>query len=418
MELVTKTPFRTIALVAIAASLSMAESSTAQTLKLMKLNRAAQKNSVATLNELLDAGLDVNGDVGGQTALFHAAWKGSVDAAKLLIDRGADVNHHAPDGRTPLCVAATFGQIDVARVLLEHGADPSVRTNDGETPLDLAKKGRHEGVVSLLLERGGVASKADSTGGDTVASERATSPTTRSASHRVPSHLPGVSLSFRQPCPDALMVMMYAASEVPFEVDVDLESSDRLLQIPAFLELVESVAKTTMSTCENGQAFSRINLTFTCPDFSDPSRPAAVAVYRKGMKVQLETGQPQKTVFRNYVYAKRARQDFRAAHGVDAEPDPNALIANPFLFDGQVVSLILTFESMETADTGRFGTADGRILVTGIPRGRFRLPHKMALVAGEVVGKSSVTESSPRLTTVRFKGALDCVLEDCAELKY
>ncbi len=57
------------------------------------LCRAAQKNDVAAINRLLDAGVDVN-STGGQDhtpPLHWACWRGQLAAAQLLVKRGASL---------------------------------------------------------------------------------------------------------------------------------------------------------------------------------------------------------------------------------------------------------------------------------------------------------------------------------------
>jgi hypothetical protein len=92
------------------------------------LYRAAEKNDIKTINELLDQGADVNKGNGffcrGGTALKVASSDGRVDMVKLLLDRGADVNLASGDmGWTALSCAAWSGNTEVAMFLIERGAD-------------------------------------------------------------------------------------------------------------------------------------------------------------------------------------------------------------------------------------------------------------------------------------------------------
>lgn len=92
------------------------------------LYRAAEKNDIKTINELLDQGADVNEENSffcrGGTALKVASSQGRVDMVKLLLDRGADVNLASGDmGWTALSCAAYSGNTEVAMLLIERGAD-------------------------------------------------------------------------------------------------------------------------------------------------------------------------------------------------------------------------------------------------------------------------------------------------------
>lgn len=65
-------------------------------------------------------------EVGGMTALLHAARQGHLEAARALLDGGADVNLvSGTDGTSPVLSATINSQWDVAMLLIERGADPN-----------------------------------------------------------------------------------------------------------------------------------------------------------------------------------------------------------------------------------------------------------------------------------------------------
>jgi uncharacterized protein len=104
---------------------------------------AARSGSVDAINVLLDSGADVNlpgstGDDWDATPLQHAILQRQPAAVRLLLERGADPNRGAGGSLTPLFLAA--GDTDPASLtlLLAHGADPSVENEDGATPLSRA----------------------------------------------------------------------------------------------------------------------------------------------------------------------------------------------------------------------------------------------------------------------------------------
>jgi ankyrin repeat protein/mono/diheme cytochrome c family protein len=129
----------------------------------------------------------VNGvDVGGSTALHHAAGFGPIENLQLLVDKGADVNaknrrgstplHWAIHdeakvrlllskganvnakqaiGRTPLYLAAMLGNgVPTMRLLLTGGADPNLASANGQTPLMAAAARGDVDGVRLLIEKG------------------------------------------------------------------------------------------------------------------------------------------------------------------------------------------------------------------------------------------------------------------------
>ena len=76
-------------------------------------------------------------NMGGLTALLHAARQGHVEATMALLDGGADIDQvGAGDGTSPMLMAIINGHFDLASMLLERGADFSIAsTLNGMTPL-------------------------------------------------------------------------------------------------------------------------------------------------------------------------------------------------------------------------------------------------------------------------------------------
>ena len=123
------------------------------------LTRAAARNDVAALRQLLDDGHEANERGHSWTALIWASRSGSIDAMKLLIDSGADVNLPGPTGddwdATPLQHAILERQPAAVRLLLDRGADP-IRGAGGRslTPLFLAAGDTDPAILKLLLGHG------------------------------------------------------------------------------------------------------------------------------------------------------------------------------------------------------------------------------------------------------------------------
>ena len=81
--------------------------------------------------------------------LIRAAEKDSMAAVELLIELGFDVN--ARSRTAPLHEAARHGNVEIIRLLLEHGADPNVRDGEfGATPAGWAEHHGMTGAEALL----------------------------------------------------------------------------------------------------------------------------------------------------------------------------------------------------------------------------------------------------------------------------
>jgi ankyrin repeat protein len=76
------------------------------------------------LKMVIEAGADVNiKNEKGETALMHAAWRGSTNAAKILIDAGANINACSDEGQTALIYASGYGHSAIVQMLIDIGAD-------------------------------------------------------------------------------------------------------------------------------------------------------------------------------------------------------------------------------------------------------------------------------------------------------
>lgn len=94
-----------------------------------------QTNVLATVRNLIDAGLDVE----NSNALYTAAEVGDVQLIKFLVEEvGMNINSQDDRDFTPLHYAAIEGHISAIHLLLELGADHSVINEDGETAEDVA----------------------------------------------------------------------------------------------------------------------------------------------------------------------------------------------------------------------------------------------------------------------------------------
>lgn len=99
------------------------------------------------------AGLVVDVEQGGYTALLFAAQRGDVDSARMLLDGGAAVNDAAPDGTSALVIASHSGHGPLAAFLLERGANANASTS-GYTALHAAILREDPTLVKALLSHG------------------------------------------------------------------------------------------------------------------------------------------------------------------------------------------------------------------------------------------------------------------------
>lgn len=88
---------------------------------------------------------------------YAAIGGGSVEAAELLLDAGVEVDQES-QGTTALHLAADRGQLDLARFLAERGADLDAVgykfERNGQRPIDLARESGHDDMVRLLEDLG------------------------------------------------------------------------------------------------------------------------------------------------------------------------------------------------------------------------------------------------------------------------
>src|SRR5437762_3005377 len=112
---------------------------------------AAREGDLGQVKKLIDLGVDVNAQVGGQTALHAAVAFNKLAVVKELLRVGAKLNvEHYLHG-TPLGIAATLGHADIAKELIKAGAD----VNAGSvTPLASAAAHGQTEVIKVLLGAG------------------------------------------------------------------------------------------------------------------------------------------------------------------------------------------------------------------------------------------------------------------------
>jgi len=134
------------------------------------LHHAAGFGDVATIKLLLDNGANVNAKNDRESTPLHWA-VGSEEKVRLLLDRGADINARQADGRSTLYQAASMAarnSASVVRLLLEKGADPNLATMTGVSPLMTAAGHGDVEVMRLLIAKKANVKAVSGTGGSAI----------------------------------------------------------------------------------------------------------------------------------------------------------------------------------------------------------------------------------------------------------
>ena len=103
---------------------------------------AATRGKADALSLFIAAGMPVDSQSGGRTALMSAAMMGHVEAGKALIDAGADVNQPDSTGSPPLSrLVMQCGATELVRAFIDAGADLDVKLPGGTTLRQMAELG-------------------------------------------------------------------------------------------------------------------------------------------------------------------------------------------------------------------------------------------------------------------------------------
>jgi len=123
----------------------------------MALLRLAIKYAMASVNfikPVANINPQINSkDNAEKTALHYAAQYNSVAVAQWLIEHGADINAENADGYTPLHYASTrFDGMEMAKLLVAYGAHVCASNNVHEVmPCELANDYKNKEVAQYLI---------------------------------------------------------------------------------------------------------------------------------------------------------------------------------------------------------------------------------------------------------------------------
>jgi len=117
------------------------------------VHSAAQNGGVDVIRELVRREADIESGTGnGARALHLACESGKAAVVEFSLDAGAAVNAQMPDGVTPFYCAAMSGQVDKLTLLLGKGeAEPHILKEGGFSPLHAAAEKGHAHIVDSLM---------------------------------------------------------------------------------------------------------------------------------------------------------------------------------------------------------------------------------------------------------------------------
>ncbi len=122
-------------------ALSFVSLSLCATVSSRKLINAVMKGDREKVQELIDAGADVDAqDLYGRTALMVAIDLHQKDIVELLLKHNANVNILDKEGQTPLMFAVSCANDAMVELLLGAGADVTFKDDNGKTALDIARE--------------------------------------------------------------------------------------------------------------------------------------------------------------------------------------------------------------------------------------------------------------------------------------
>lgn len=107
-----------------------------------------------------EAGVNVQSN-SGQTALFFACSKNSLDVARKLISHNASTRVRDKRGQLPLMRAAAIGSVPLVELLLSNKSPLNTSDTDGLTALHHAIGEGHGAVAMALLKAGAEIDKRD-----------------------------------------------------------------------------------------------------------------------------------------------------------------------------------------------------------------------------------------------------------------
>ena len=119
-----------------------------------QLIQAAEAGDTAAVQQLLQAGADLNGrDAQDRTPVMAATHGNRVDTVRALIKAGADINLRDNRSDNPFLYAGAEGLLEILRLTIDARADTRLTNRFGGTALIPAAERGHVDIVKELLTR-------------------------------------------------------------------------------------------------------------------------------------------------------------------------------------------------------------------------------------------------------------------------
>lgn len=115
--------------------------------------------------------------------------------------------------------------------------------------------------------------------------------------------------------------------------------------------------------------------------------------------------------------SRQLYDNFNRQHAVQNWPDRSVLQSNPFMFDGQTIGLMASFEMMIDREKAIFNTGRGPIVVSRMPRDWQIAPNNTLMLAANVTGNEILDLGGMRqpVPTLDFVGVRACSERNCNE---
>ncbi|MEH7235428.1 ankyrin repeat domain-containing protein [Bacillus sp. JJ1562] len=115
--------------------------------------QAAEQGDVSKLQELIEAGVDINAvDEQERTAAMIATYANQPEVVKVLIEHGVNIDIQDNMKNNPFLYAGAEGYLEILRLTIEAGADNTLLNRYGGTALIPASEHGYVDVVKELLE--------------------------------------------------------------------------------------------------------------------------------------------------------------------------------------------------------------------------------------------------------------------------
>ena len=140
---------------------------TSEALSPVQVHFAVNKCSLSEIKSLIEAKIDVNYSIYGNTPLLLAIMKGHVEIAECLAEAencDISISEETERQRSPIHLASENGYLNLIKILIRRGAEVNIQDKLEMTPLPWSSYGGHFESVKYLLSHGAAVNASDSMG--------------------------------------------------------------------------------------------------------------------------------------------------------------------------------------------------------------------------------------------------------------